>query len=830
MAKNLVIVESPAKAKTIEKFLGRDFEVRASMGHIIDLPKKGLGVDTRHDFEPQYVVIEKKEHLLKELKDASKHAETVYLAPDPDREGEFIAWSLKKMLGLRKPRRAVFNEITRRAVQDAIAHTRDIDENLFNAQQGRRVLDRLVGYKISPLLWRRVQSGTSAGRVQSVAVRLICTREDEIRAFVPEEYWSIEATLSKRQQQQQTFVAQLVGRQNAPEAAADLDTADDAEEIGKNGKNGSAEGAKSGKNGKPKFRIASEAEAKALLRELEGATYTVLRVEQKDVRRLPFLPYTTSTLQQDASVRLRFKPKRTMSLAQGLYEGIELGDAGHQGLITYMRTDSTRVSAEAQAAVKQYVEQRFAKEYVGDLRAAKAKANVQDAHEAIRPTDVTLTPEQVKPYLSAEQHKLYQLIWRRFVAAFMAPAVFDTVRADIGAAALLFRATGSTLKFPGFYAVWPREDDGDTLPALAPRELLDLHKLDPQQHFTQPPARYTEASLIKELEERGIGRPSTYVPIVSTIQDRGYVEQQDRRFVPTWLGETVNDLMIKHFPDIVDVNFTADMERRLDAVEGGEKEWTAFLKDFYAALRDQLNKAEAEMDRVQKPVEEANEACPQCGKPLLIRNGRFGRFISCSGYPECDFKKPFFVKTGALCPQCGGDLVERRSRKSAKIFYGCANYPTCSFAVWDRPLAQPCPECGGLLTLANGRTDAACYQCGAVVRGAQEGTPEVVGHRQPEADRPATARRAARARSASAEREAAGANGARPYATRVRATRPAPTRARKTATTARTAAAKKTTTTRKPAKSATAARRGATPRTGGAHRGAATGGAEAPAM
>src|SRR5258708_2362427 len=461
MAKNLVIVESPAKAKTIEKFLGRDFEVRASMGHIIDLPKKGLGVDTRHDFEPQYVVIEKKEHLLKELKDASKHAETVYLAPDPDREGEFIAWSLKKMLGLRKPRRAVFNEITKRAVQDAIAHTREIDDNLFNAQQGRRVLDRLVGYKISPLLWRRVQSGTSAGRVQSVAVRLICTREGEIRAFVPEEYWSIEATLSKRQQRQ-TFVAQPVGRQNSPEAATDADQPEDDAESGKNGKNGSAENAKSGKNGKPKFRIASAAEAPPLLLELEGAAYTLLRVEQTDVRRQPFLPYTTSTLQQDASIRLRFKPKRTMSLAQGLYEGIELGDAGHQGLITYMRTDSTRVSTEAQAAVKQYVEQRFAKEYLGELRAGKAKANVQDAHEAIRPTDVTLTPDQVKPYLSAEQHKLYQLIWRRFVAAFMAPAVFDTVRADIGAATLLFRATGSTLKFPGFYAVWPREDDSDT--------------------------------------------------------------------------------------------------------------------------------------------------------------------------------------------------------------------------------------------------------------------------------------------------------------------------------------------------------------------------------
>jgi DNA topoisomerase-1 len=747
MAKNLVIVESPAKAKTIEKFLGKDFEVRASMGHIIDLPRKGLGVDTRKAFEPKYVVIEKKDHLIKELKDASKRADTVYLAPDPDREGEFIAWSLKRMLGLRRPQRAVFNEITRHAVQDAISHPRQIDENLFNAQQARRVLDRLVGYKISPLLWRRVQSGTSAGRVQSVALRLICDREAEIRVFVPEEYWTITATLSKARQAQ-TFDAQLIGRQGSPELDEAGEAAEDAAgaestTAEKNGKSG-----KNGKNGKARFRIESGEQAQAVLRELDGAAYRVLTVEQKDVRRLPFLPYTTSTMQQDASVRLRFKPKRTMSLAQDLYEGIELGDAGHQGLITYMRTDSTRISDEAQAAVKQYIGGRFGADYIGASRTAKAKANVQDAHEAIRPTDVTLTPEQVKQYLSADQHKLYQLIWRRFVAAFMTPAIFDTVRADIGAASYVFRATGSTLKFTGFYAVWPREEDGATLPALAAGEGLDLHKLTPDQHFTQPPARFTEASLIKELEERGIGRPSTYVPIVSTIQDRGYVEQQDRRFVPTWLGETVNELMLKHFPEIVDSNFTADMERRLDAVEGGQQEWTEFLKDFYAALRDQLSKAEAEMDRVQKPVEEANEACPQCGRPLLIRNGRFGRFISCSGYPECDFKKPFMIKTGAICPQCGGDLVERKSRKSAKIFYGCANYPTCTFAVWDRPLPEPCPECGGLLTLGNGKTEAVCASCGALVRGAQEGTPEVVGHRDP-AERAERANGAAHSRSTS---------------------------------------------------------------------------------
>ena len=774
MAKNLVIVESPAKAKTIEKFLGDDFEVRASMGHIIDLPRKGLGVDTRRDFQPKYVVIEKKDKLLAELKKASRTAQTVYLAPDPDREGEFIAWSLKEMLGLRKPRRAVFNEITRHAVQDAIAHTRDIDEDLFNAQQARRVLDRLVGYKISPLLWRRVQSGTSAGRVQSVALRIICDREAEIRAFVPEEYWTIAATLSKAKERE-TFTAMLIGRQGSKEVAESEQEGDGAEQQNAQNQNG-----QNGQNGRAgRIRIESEEQAQAILRELQGAAYTVQSVRQRDVRRQPFLPYTTSTLQQDASVRLRFKPKKTMSLAQALYEGMEIGDAGHQGLITYMRTDSTRISDEAQAAVRQHITGAFGKDYIGPgrtSRKANANANVQDAHEAIRPTDVTLTPERVKPFLSADQFRLYDLIWRRFVAAFMAPAVFDTLRVDIAAGDFLFRTNGTTLKFPGFYAVWPREADSAALPTLRQGDVLDLHKLAPEQHFTQPPPRFTEASLIKDLEERGIGRPSTFVSIVSTIQDRGYVEQQERRFVPTWLGETVNELMLKHFPEIVDTNFTADMERRLDGVEEGRQGWTEFLKDFYAALRGQLERAETEMDRVQKPVEEANEDCPQCGRPLLIRSGRFGRFISCSGYPECDFKKPLVAKTGAHCPKDGGDLVERRGKRTGKVFYGCANFPTCDFVVWDRPLTTPCPECGGLLTLANGKTEAHCISCGALVTGAQEGTPEVVGHRAPAPERP---------------RRAAGETTARKTTTRKTTTRKT-TAARKPATTTR-----KTATTRK---------------------------------
>ena len=743
MAKNLVIVESPAKAKTIEKFLGSDFEVRASMGHIMDLPKKGLGVDVRHDFQPKYVVIEKKDRLVADLKAASKKAQTVYLAPDPDREGEFIAWSLQHLLGLKKPKRAVFNEITRHAVQDAIANPREIDEDLFNAQQARRVLDRLVGYKISPLLWRRVQSGTSAGRVQSVAVRLICDREGEIRAFTPEEYWTIEALLSKAQERK-TFTAQLIGRQNSPEATAQA-------EDGENGEHGEASAAsKSGddasqqRDDRGRIRITSGEQARGILSELEGADYRVLRVDQRDVRRQPFLPYTTSTLQQDASVRLRYKPKKTMSLAQQLYEGIELGDAGHQGLITYMRTDSTRISDEAQAAVKEYIRKTFSKEHVGAGRTSrgKTKANVQDAHEAIRPTDVTITPERAKPYLTPDLFKLYQLVWRRFVAAFMAPAVFDTLRVDIGAGDFLFRANGSTLKFNGFYAVWPREEDADALPSLAAGEALNLHKLSPAQHFTQPPPRYTEASLIKELEERGIGRPSTFVPIVSAIQDRGYVEQQERRFTPTWLGETVNELMRKHFGDIVDVNFTAGMERKLDSVEEGKQQWTEFLKDFYAEFRQELERAEGEMGKVQKPVEELDEACPVCGKQLVIRTSRFGKFISCSGYPECSYKRAFVTKTGALCPKDGGELVERRGKKTGKVFYGCANYPTCDFVAWDRPLTVPCPECQGLLTLPNGKEEAVCVRCGALVRGFQEGAPVVVGHRLPEAERPRRPRRA----------------------------------------------------------------------------------------
>src|SRR6266702_1394398 len=780
MAKKLVIVESPAKAKTIEKFLGQGFEVRASMGHIIDLPKKGLGVNTRKDFTPQYEIIEKKDKLIDELKAASRRADEVYLAPDPDREGEFIAWSLKETLGLQNPRRAVFNEITKGAVQQAIKKPRDINEDLFNAQQARRVLDRLVGYKISPLLWRRIQSGTSAGRVQSVALRLVCDREAEIRAFVPEEYWSITATLSK-QRQKETFEATLITRlKDIAELNGDENSTEGEEQPTPAALNG-----KSPRKEKGRIKISSKEESDSILSDLQGATYTVLKVEEKEQRRQPNLPYTTSTLQQDASVRLFFKPKKTMSVAQQLYEGIELGARGHQGLITYMRTDSTRISEEAQAKVKSYIAQEYGQPYVGQGRTAKAKATTQDAHEAIRPTDVTLTPQAVKSHLTPDQFKLYNLIWRRFVASFMTPAVFDTVRVDIVAAQYIFRATGSHLKFPGFYAVWPREEDERLLPTLTAQEVLDLHNLKPEQHFTQPPPRYTEASLIKELEEQGIGRPSTYVPIISTIQDRGYVDQEQRRFVPTWLGETVNEVMNKHFPDIVDINFTAEMERRLDDVEEGRQSWVEFLRNFYGDFKVSMEKAEAEMDRVQKPVEETDELCPECGRNLIIRTGRFGRFISCSGFPECRYRRSFMNKTGALCPQCGGDLVERKTKQKKRIFYGCSNYPTCNFAIWERPVPDLCPNCGGLMVVPRVGQDPVCYSEVVAVQRAAEEKPHQGVKTTQRAARKKTPVSTAESEPASADtknRRRAAATTKKNGATPKRASAAKPTKTRKTAT------------------------------------------------
>jgi DNA topoisomerase-1 len=673
----LVIVESPSKAKTIEKFLGPDFRVLASVGHVIDLPAKGLGVDTRRNFAPKYVVIPGKEKVLLDLRRASRAADEVYLAPDPDREGEAISAHLARALEIPNARRAVFNEITKKAVQEAIAHPRAIDDNLVNAQQARRILDRLVGYKISPLLWRRVQKATSAGRVQSVAVRLICDREQEIRSFVPEEYWTLTAQLSKSKDRK-LFEAELIRRLDAAE--------------------------------KDKLRIGSQQEMDSILSALKGATYKVLKVDEKKTRSAAPPPYSTSSLQQDASTRIRFSPKKTMKVAQELYEGIDLGE-GRTGLITYMRTDSTRIANEAQTAVRGYIGGQFGSKYVGPGPKTKQKANTQGAHEAIRPTDVHRLPDNLKNYLSADQFKLYSLIWRRFVASFMAPAVFDSVRATIAAGNYVFAASGSTLSFEGFYKVWPREEKDTTLPPLEAGEELRLHRLDPEQHFTEPPPRYSEASLVKALEELGIGRPSTYVPIISTIQQRKYVKLENRRFVPLELGETVDRLMKQHFPDIVDVKFTAQVESELDQVEEGDLPWTDLLKQFYDDFRSSLQQAEKEMERVERPVEEIGEACPECGSALVIKQGRFGEFISCSNYPECKYSRPYQKKIGVACPSCGNDLVERRSKRG-RVFYGCGTYPNCTFALWDRPVPQPCSQCGGLVALTTrGKPLLRCTQC-----------------------------------------------------------------------------------------------------------------------
>lgn len=686
-----MIVESPSKAKTIEKFLGPDFRVLASVGHVIDLPAKGLGVDTRRNFQPKYVVIPGKEKVLIDLRRATRAADEVYLAPDPDREGEAISAHLARALEIPHARRAVFNEITKNAVRQAIEHPREINDNLVNAQQARRILDRLVGYKISPLLWRRVQKHTSAGRVQSVAVRLICDREEARRNFVPEEYWTLTADLSK-QRDRKVFRAELLRRLDQSE--------------------------------KEKLRIGSELEMNGVLAGLEGSTFTVQKVEEKKTRSNPPLPFSTSSLQQDASNRLRFSPKKTMKIAQELYEGIDLGE-GRTGLITYMRTDSTRISDEAQRAVRGYITDSFGSKYLGPGPKTKQKANVQGAHEAIRPTDVERRPDDMKPFLSADQLKLYNLIWRRFVASFMAPAVFDSVRASIAAGEYLFVANGSALAFEGFYKVLPREEKDTTLPALEENEELTLHKLDPQQHFTEPPPRYTEASLVKELEELGIGRPSTYVPIISTIQQRKYVKLEDRRFVPLELGETVDRLMKQHFPDIVDVKFTANVETELDQVEDGDLQWTELLKEFYGDFRSMLQLAEKEMEKVERPVEEIGEPCPECGSPLVIKHGRFGEFISCSNYPACKYSRQKQTKIGVACPRCSGDLVERRSKRG-RIFYGCGTYPACDFALWDKPVPEPCAQCGGLVALTTrGKPVLRCTECG-VERAPTEAPRELI--------------------------------------------------------------------------------------------------------
>jgi DNA topoisomerase I len=703
MPNRLIIVESPSKARTLAKFLGAGYTVKASMGHVRDLPKSKIGVDIEAGFVPEYEVIKGKEKQIKELRAASKKADSTLLAADPDREGEAIAWHIAEALKLDDPDRVVFHEITKGAVEAALADPRKIDRGLVSAQEARRVIDRLVGYKLSPLLWRKVRTGLSAGRVQSVAVRLVVDREAEIDAFVTKESWTVDAVLEKGGA---TFLARLVGRRGET-AAADVD----------------------------KLELGTEAEAAAIAAALgidadghpTAATprLAVEGIESRETSRQAPIPYITSTLQQDASTRLRLSPRRTMSLAQQLYEGVDLGSSGPVGLITYMRTDSTRISDLAKAQASGHITAQFGKEYVrtGAARQRAAGANVQDAHEAVRPTDVARTPESIRDQLDPGQFRLYDLIWRRFVASQMASARFLNTRASLAAGDYLFRATGSVLKFDGFQKVWKRDEEKDreenSLPALQSGEQLPCVDFRREQHFTQPPPRYTEAALIKELEERGIGRPSTYAPTIEVIQERNYVRQEERRLHPTELGKTVDTVLREHFPEIVDAAFTAEMEKRLDGIEEGTRQYEPTIREWYDPFASTLSKAEANMERVKVPARDTGEVCPQCGQgTLVIREGKFGEFTGCSRYPECDYikdRKPAAEPTGEACPDCGKPLVLRQGKRGP--FVGCSGYPTCRYIKGDAPAAGaeegagstapeelgPCPDCGKPLARRSGR-------------------------------------------------------------------------------------------------------------------------------
>ena len=696
----LVIVESPAKAKTVGRYLGKGYRVLASVGHVRDLLRSTLSVDVENEFTPKYRVPNEKREVVKALKAEAAQAEEVYLATDPDREGEAIAWHLLEAAEIEeaRARRVVFHEITRPAIEEAFTHPRDISMDLVNAQQARRILDRLVGYSISPLLWAKVRGRLSAGRVQSVAVRLIVDREREIDAFEPQEYWSIDAELTPA-------AANGAGKTHAFRAR--LVKIDDAE-VG------------SGANS----TLKTEAQVNALLPDLEGAGYSVARVKVGERRRNPAPPFTTSTLQQEASRRLGFTAKRTMATAQQLYEGIEIGDGQPTGLITYMRTDSTNIAPGAQDEARKFISDRYGPDYLPETppQYKTRSKGAQEAHEAVRPTQVDREPKGLAEYLTRDQLKLYTLIWQRFVASQMAPALYDTLSVEIlaqGARQYLFRVAGSTLKFAGFLAVYEEARDEDqaveeeaearSLPPLAADEALNLIRLWPEQHFTQPPPRYTEASLVKALEEYGIGRPSTYAPIISTVQQRGYVLKEEKRLVPTETGVVVNDLLVSHFPEIVDLNFTANMEGELDQVAEGERAWVGVLREFWEPFAEQVKAAEADMPQVNTGPEYVGRDCPTSGHPLIIRWGRYGKFIGCSDFPNCRYTEPWLEKIHVLCPKDGGDLVERKTRKG-RVFYGCANYPACDFTSWKRPLPQPCPNCGGLLVVAN-KNFAQCLAC-----------------------------------------------------------------------------------------------------------------------
>ena len=672
---NLVIVESPSKAKTIGKYLGPDYTVKASMGHLRDLPKSTMGVDLEHDFTPKYLPVSGKEDLIKELKKAAAQADAVYLATDPDREGEAISWHLKELLQLpdHKAKRVTFNEITQRVVQESIAAPRDIDYDLVDAQQARRILDRIVGYQLSPLLWKKVRRGLSAGRVQSVATRLVVDRENEIRAFVPKEYWSLDVTLN-RIGKPGSFVARYFG------------------------------------NAKKK-ELENEQQVQEIIDDITGKTFTVTNVKRADKKRTAAPPFTTSTLQQEASRKLNMTPKRTMAIAQQLYEGVDVEGEGTTGLITYMRTDSLRLSDEAMAAAANFIKHRYGKEYYyGHFHVFKTKSGAQDAHEAIRPTHVELDPEQIKSSLTKEQYKLYKLIWSRFLASQMANAVYDTVAIDTECAGHVFRSTHQSMKFAGFIAVYEEgrdeEDEavGSPLPDLEAGDTANAVKIEKEQHFTQPPARYTEATLVKAMEEKGVGRPSTYASIVSTIQDREYVLKADKRLAPTPLGEVVNGLMMDRFNDIIDVEFTANMENKLDDVEAGTRKWKEVLGEFYQGFQKELVDAEEALQgtRLKVPEEETEEICDVCGRKMVIKDGRFGKFLACPGWPECKNTKPLVEKMPGRCPNCGGAILKRKSKRGYP-YYACEKGAECGFMSWDVPTELDCPSCGQTLFKKSGR-------------------------------------------------------------------------------------------------------------------------------
>ncbi len=678
----LVIVESPAKARTIGKFLGRRYTVKASMGHIRDLPRSQFGVDLDHGFSPKYITVRGQGKTLQELRNAVKKADKVLLATDPDREGEAISWHLAESLKLDKgaPRRIVFHEITKDAIQRSLKQPRPIDMNLVDAQQARRVLDRVVGYKLSPFLWAKVKPGLSAGRVQSPALRLICDREREIQLFQTEEYWTIHALLAK-DEDGRSFRTRLL------------------------------------QCGEERCQIGNQAEAEAIAAVLERSAYAVSRVNRSERQRKPPAPFTTSTLQQEAVRRLSFTARRTMSVAQQLYEGLDLGEAGTIGLITYLRTDAVTVASAAQEEAQRYIDERYGVQFRPPKPPQyKVRQGAQAAHEAIRPTSVNRTPAEVKKHLTRDQHLLYKLIWERFLASQMAPAIFDTVAVDVqatlpdpAAPVYLLRANGSIMRFAGFMSIYSEQADddaatdeeGDTaLPELATGDRLNLKEIEKQQHFTQPPPRYTEAMLVKTLEELGLGRPSTYVAIIETLLRRGYVTKAERRFVPTQLGMVSVDLLREHFPAVVDVAFTASMENDLDQVEEGKTNWVDLMQNFYGPFEQSLEKAHAQAEEVQIADEVTDVECEKCGRHMVVKWGRFGKFLACPGYPECRHTQPILNNIGVKCPQCGAEIVERRT-KQGRTFYGCSSYPACSFTSWQRLVNQACPRCGGYMVEQN---------------------------------------------------------------------------------------------------------------------------------